>query len=123
MIVLADADLERAANAAVWGAMFNSGQTCTSVERVYVEEPVYDQFVERIAEGVRRLRQRAPGKGYHTDVGALSSEAQLAIVECHVSEALAQGARAVVGGKRADLPGAFFEPTVLVNVGEFGTAA
>ena len=116
MIVLADADLERAANAAVWGAMFNSGQTCTSVERVYVEEPVYDQFVERIAEGVRRLRQRAPGKGYNTDVGALSSEAQLAIVECHVSEALAQGARAVVGGKRADLPGAFFEPTVLVNV-------
>ena len=60
MIVLADADLERAANAAVWGAMFNSGQACTSVERVFVEEPVYDEFVELVAGRVRGLRQRAP---------------------------------------------------------------
>ena len=59
MIVLADADLERAANAAVWGGMFNSGQTCTSVERVFVEEPVYDEFVELVAGRVRGLRQRA----------------------------------------------------------------
>ena len=116
MIVLADADLERAANAAVWGGMFNSGQTCTSVERVYVEEPVYDEFVELVVERVRRLRQRAPGQGYDTDIGALSSEAQLGIVERQVSEALANGARALVGGKRADVPGAFFEPTVLVDV-------
>ena len=61
--------------------MFNSGQACTSVERVYVEEPVYDAFVELVAERVRRLRQRAPGKGYDADVGALSSEVQLVIVE------------------------------------------
>ena len=60
MIVLADADLERAANAAVWGAMFNSGQACTSVERVFVEEPVYDEFVELVAGRVRGLRQRPP---------------------------------------------------------------
>ena len=66
--------------------MFNSGQACTSVERVYVEEPVYDAFVELVAERVRRLRQRAPGKGYDADVGALSSEVQLVIVEEHVSE-------------------------------------
>ena len=116
MIVLADADLERAANAAVWGAMFNSGQACTSVERVFVEAPVYDEFVELVAGRVRGLRQRAPGKRFDADVGSLSSEAQLAIVERHVSEALANGARALVGGKRADGPGAFFEPTVLVDV-------
>jgi acyl-CoA reductase-like NAD-dependent aldehyde dehydrogenase len=116
MIVLADADVERAANAAVWGGMFNSGQTCTSVERVYVEEPVYDEFVELVAERVRGLRQRASGKGVDADVGALSSEAQLDIVERHVSDALANGARALVGGKRADQPGAYFEPTVLVDV-------
>ena len=116
MIVLADADLARAANAAVWGAMFNSGQTCTSVERVYVEEPAYDEFVELVVERVQRLRQGAPGKGYDADIGALSGEAQLAVVERHVSEALAKGARALVGGKRADIPGAFFEPTVLVDV-------
>ncbi len=116
MIVLADANLERAANAAVWGAMFNSGQACTSVERVFVEGPVYDEFVELVTGRVRGLRQRAPGKGFDADVGSLSSEAQLAIVERHVSEALADGARALVGGKRAEGPGAFFEPTVLVDV-------
>jgi acyl-CoA reductase-like NAD-dependent aldehyde dehydrogenase len=116
MIVLADADLERAANAAVWGAMFNSGQACTSVERVFVEEPVYDEFVEIVAGRVRGLRQRAAGKRFDADVGALSSEAQLAIVERHVSDALANGARALVGGKRVDAPGLFFEPTVLVEV-------
>ena len=60
MIVLADADLERAANAAVWGGMFNSGQACTSVERVFVEEQVYDEFVEFVAGRVRGLRQRPP---------------------------------------------------------------
>jgi betaine-aldehyde dehydrogenase len=115
MIVLADADLERAANAAVWGGMFNSGQSCTSVERVYVEESVYDDFIELVVERVRRLRQGPPGTG-DTDIGALSGEAQLVIVERHVSDALAKGARALVGGKRADVPGAFFEPTVLVDV-------
>ena len=116
MIVLADADLERAANAAVWGGMFNSGQACTSVERVYVEQPVYDEFVDLVAGRVRRLRQGVGGKRFDADVGALSSEAQLAIVARHVSEALAQGAHALVGGKRADAPGALFEPTVLVDV-------
>ena len=104
MIVLADADLERAANAAVWGGMFNSGQACTSVERVFVEEQVYDEFVEFVAGRVRGLRQPAAGKRFDGDVGALSSEAQLAIIERHVSEALANGARALVGGKRADSP-------------------
>jgi acyl-CoA reductase-like NAD-dependent aldehyde dehydrogenase len=116
MIVLADADLERAANGAVWGAMSNAGQACTSVERVYVEEPVHDQFVALVAERVRRLRQGADGKDFDADLGALSSEGQLAIVERHVSEALAKGARALVGGKRAEAPGAFYEPTLLVDV-------
>ena len=116
MIVLADADLERAANGAVWGGMFNTGQACTSVERVYVEEPVHDQFVALVTERVRGLRQGADRQGFDADVGALSSETQLAIVERHVSEALAEGARALVGGKRAEAPGAFYEPTVLVDV-------
>jgi acyl-CoA reductase-like NAD-dependent aldehyde dehydrogenase len=71
MIVLADADIERAANAAVWGGMFNSGQTCTSVERVFVEEPVYDEFVEFVAGRVRGLRQRAAGKRFDADIGSL----------------------------------------------------
>ena len=105
MIVLADADLERAANGAVWGGMFNAGQACTSVERVYVEEPVYDEFVALLAERVRGLRQGTDGKRFDADLGALSGEAQLVIVERHVSEALEKGARTLVGGKRAELPG------------------
>ena len=110
MIVLADADLERAANAAVWGGMFNSGQTCTSVERVFVEEQAYDEFVEFVARRVRSLRQGAAGKRFEADIGSLSSQAQLAIVERHVSEALANGARALVGGRRADAPGRSSSP-------------
>ncbi|HEU4516412.1 MAG TPA: aldehyde dehydrogenase family protein [Steroidobacteraceae bacterium] len=116
MIVLADADLERAANGAAWGAMFNCGQACTSVERVYVEEPVHDEFVTLVADRVRGLRQGAGRQAFDTDVGPLSGEAQLATVERHVAEALAAGARAILGGKRADLPGATFEPTLLVDV-------
>ena len=65
---------------------------------------------------MRGLRQRAVGKRFDADIGSLSGQAQLAIVERHVSEAVANGARALVGGKRADAPGAFFEPTVLVDV-------
>ena len=59
MIVLADADLDRAANAAAWGGMLNSGQVCISVERIYVEEPVYDEFVAKLT---RRGRRPAPGR-------------------------------------------------------------
>ena len=59
MIVLADADLDRAANAAAWGGMFNSGQICMSVERIYVEEPVYDEFVDKLTAEVGGLRQGA----------------------------------------------------------------
>ncbi len=62
MIVLADADLDRAANAATWGAMFNSGQVCLSIERIYVEEPAYDEFVAKLTSEVAKLRQGADGK-------------------------------------------------------------
>jgi acyl-CoA reductase-like NAD-dependent aldehyde dehydrogenase len=116
MIVLADADLERAANGAVWGSMFNCGQACVSVERVYVEALVYDEFVRLVTEKVSALRQGQDDHGYHPDVDALANAAQLAIVERHVNDALAMGARAVVGGARSELGGTFFEPTVLVDV-------
>ncbi|MCK9248140.1 MAG: aldehyde dehydrogenase family protein [Solirubrobacteraceae bacterium] len=115
MIVLEDADLDRAANGAVWGAMFNAGQTCVSVERVYVHESVYDGFVERVVAGVQALRQGAGSAG-DPEVGALADERQLAIVRRHVDEAVGAGARALTGGRRRPGPGTFFEPTVLVDV-------
>ena len=116
MIVLADADLDRAANAAAWGGMYNAGQVCMSVERIYVEEPAYDGFVAKLAAEVGKLRQGADGKAYGKDVGAMTSPNQTAIVEGHVEDALASGAEALTGGKRVPGPGDYFEPTVLVGV-------
>ena len=116
MIVLADADVERAANAAAYYSMNNGGQVCISVERVYVEAPIYDDFVARVTEKVRSLRQGKPSGPGTVDVGAMIYPPQIDIVEAHVKDAVAKGARVLVGGKRAQGPGAFFEPTVLVDV-------
>ncbi|MDX6602956.1 MAG: hypothetical protein QOF13_2158 [Solirubrobacterales bacterium] len=116
MIVLSDADVDRAANAAAWGGMMNSGQICMSVERVYVEEPVYDEFVAKLTAEVGRLRQGADDARDPKDVGSMTSPNQTAIVEDHVDDALAAGARALTGGKRVEGPGDYFEPTVLVDV-------
>ena len=116
MIVLADADVDRAANAAAWGGMMNSGQICISVERIYVEEPVYDDFVAKLTAEVGRLRQGADDAKDPKDVGSMTSPNQIAIVEDHVDDAIASGARATTGGKRAAGAGDYFEPTVLVDV-------
>jgi acyl-CoA reductase-like NAD-dependent aldehyde dehydrogenase len=116
MIVLDDADLDRAANGACFGSMYNSGQVCLSVERIYVEEPVYDEFVAKLTKEVRGLRQGADGRKPEKDVGAMTSPNQTAVVEDHVEDALAKGARALTGGKRVEGPGDYFEPTVLVDV-------
>ncbi len=116
MIVLADADLDRAANAAAWGGMMNSGQVCMSVERIYVEEPAYDEFVAKLTSAVASLSQGADGKAYGKDVGAMTSPNQTSIVEDHVDGAVASGARALTGGRRVEGGGDYFEPTVLVDV-------
>ena len=116
MIVLSDADLDRAANAATWGGMYNSGQVCMSVERIYVEEPAYDAFVAKLTTEVGKLRQGADGRGFGKDVGAMTSPNQTAIIEEQVNDALASGAKALTGGKPVAGPGDYFEPTVLVDV-------
>jgi acyl-CoA reductase-like NAD-dependent aldehyde dehydrogenase len=116
MIVLADADLERAANAATYYSMCNGGQVCISVERVYVEEPVYDEFVSKVAEKVGKLRQGVPGGPGQVDVGAVTTPPQVSIIDEHVKDAVAKGARVLTGGKPGPGPGAFYEPTVLADV-------
>lgn len=112
MIVCADADLERAAKGAVWGAFQNSGQTCMSVERVYVEEAVAQEFIDRVVVETSRIRQDAGGG----DIGSMTSEAQLDIVESHLADARDKGASVVVGGRRLERDGIWFEPTVLTGV-------
>jgi acyl-CoA reductase-like NAD-dependent aldehyde dehydrogenase len=116
MIVLSDADIDRAANAAAWGGMMNSGQICMSTERIYVEEPVYDEFIAKLTAEVSGLRQGQDGPKYEKDVGAMTSPNQTAIVESQVNEALEEGARALTGGKRRPGEGDYYEPTVLVDV-------
>jgi len=115
MIVLKDADLDRAAGACVWGSLMNSGQACTSIERVYVEAPVYATFVEKIVSRVKAIRQGQSAD--EVDIGCMTSEAQFNKVAAQVDEACAKGAEALAGGRRnPNLPGYYYEPTVLVNV-------
>jgi acyl-CoA reductase-like NAD-dependent aldehyde dehydrogenase len=116
MIVLKDADLERAANAAVFWSMQNAGQTCISVERVYVEEPIYDEFVARVSEKTAKLRQGVPGGFASVEVGSFINPPQAEIVQAHVDDAVKKGARVLAGGHRVEGKGAFFEPTVLADV-------
>jgi acyl-CoA reductase-like NAD-dependent aldehyde dehydrogenase len=116
MIVCADADVERAANAAVYYSMNNSGQICISVERVYVEEPIYDPFVAKVMENMKGLRQGPPAGPGEVEVGAITAPAQIEIIDSQVEDARDKGASVVTGGRRRDGEGRFYEPTVLLGV-------
>jgi len=116
MIVCADADLERAARGAVWLAFMNSGQSCASVERVYVAEEIAKAFTDRVVEMTRAVKvgdPRDPG----TDMGPMATPGQLRLVEEHLEEARSKGAAVLCGGEKpAGLPGYFITPAVLTRV-------
>jgi acyl-CoA reductase-like NAD-dependent aldehyde dehydrogenase len=121
MIVLRDADIERAANAAVWGAFTNSGQVCISVERVYVEEPVADEFTRRVVEKTLQLRQGSDlyetATDRRIDVGAMTFPKQVDVVEEHIRDSRERGAQILTGGGRnPNLSGRYLEPTVIAGV-------
>lgn len=117
MIVCADADVERAANAAVFYGFGNAGQICVAVERVYVEQPVYDEFVQKVVDRARRLRQgNGDGKPGAVDVGPMISPAQADIVKAHIDDAVAKGATVLVGGELVEDRNRFIQPTVLTGV-------
>jgi len=108
-------DLAGAAAGIADGAFYNNGQSCCSVERIYVQSAIYDAFVEAFVAEVTSWKMGSP-----TEVGVyitvLSRRAQLAILESQVADAVAKGAQVLVGGKRVDRKGNYFEPTVLINV-------
>jgi acyl-CoA reductase-like NAD-dependent aldehyde dehydrogenase len=117
MVVLRDADLDRAARAAAWGGCMMSGQVCMSVERVYVEEPVAQSFTDKLVEQMRALRVGPNGPDAEIDYGAFTSPRQIEIVERHIEDARARGAKVLIGGRRKENgPGLFYEPTVLAGV-------
>jgi succinate-semialdehyde dehydrogenase/glutarate-semialdehyde dehydrogenase len=114
-VVCRDADLGRAAQGIVWGAFVNAGQTCVSVERVYVEEAVAEAFTAKVVEETQKLKLGDPASD-DVDVGPMTLERQRALVDEHVKDALAKGAKALTGGQRPDGPGFFYPPTVLTGV-------
>jgi succinate-semialdehyde dehydrogenase/glutarate-semialdehyde dehydrogenase len=116
MIVLEDADVEVAASAAVWGAFVNAGQTCLSVERCYVHRSLLPHFLTACTEKTKKLRV-GDGSRAEIEIGPMIHERQLAIVEKHVSDAVARGAKVLTGGKRLnELGPSFYAPTVITDV-------
>ena len=119
MIICDDADLDQAIGTAMLGVYTACGQMCVAAERLYVFDSIYDEFVRRVADRVRALRQGPPteDRGGDFDVGAMTMPRQLDIIERQVQDAVSKGAHVLVGGKRnATLKGQFFQPTVLIDV-------
>jgi acyl-CoA reductase-like NAD-dependent aldehyde dehydrogenase len=114
VLVDADADLDAAADATVWGAFSNSGQTCIGVERVYVHERVHDEFVAKVVEKSRDVRA---GSDDGAKYGPVTMPSQLNVIRAHIADALARGGKAVVGGAEA-VGDRCVQPTVLVGVPE-----
>ena len=117
MIVCADADIEDAAHAAVWGSCLNSGHVCVGTERIYVEAPVYEAFVERVTALAAGLKQ-GQEHGAAESVGAVFWDRQMEIIEGHVSQAISRGARVLTGGRDTARNGLYYRPTVIVDADE-----
>jgi acyl-CoA reductase-like NAD-dependent aldehyde dehydrogenase len=116
MIVLDDADLDLAARGAVWGAFMNTGQSCASIERVYIDEKVAEPFTAKVVELTKSLRVGDP-RDPDIDVGPMTTADQRETVEGHIADARSKGARVLYGGERLkDLPGYFLTPAVLDRV-------
>lgn len=116
MIIFEDADLKRAAKAALWGGISNSGQTCIAVERIIVQESIYNQFVELLKEELNKIKQ-----GYYNQeisVGSMAFEKQFHIVMDHIQDAKHKGAEIITGGnKNSEFPkGLFIQPTIIANI-------
>ncbi len=116
MIVCHDANLDRAARAAVWGAFLNCGQMCISVERLFVVEEIYDEFLAKVRAEIAAIRVGPPGEG--NDMGPLTFSKQIDTVEAHLKQAEEKGATIDMGGRAKEGPGQFFEPTLVLDVTE-----
>jgi acyl-CoA reductase-like NAD-dependent aldehyde dehydrogenase len=117
LIVDEDADLKKAAEAALWGGMANAGQTCIGTERVYVHEKVFDSFMTEITEQARGLRA---GADTEAKIGPITMPSQIAIIKSHIDDAIAKGAKVVMGGSHA-VGERFVQPTILTHVPENST--
>lgn len=119
MIVFDDVDLDRTVNGALWGSMTNSGQTCTSVERIYVHEKIYPQFVERMKKGIANIENPLTQRENHDEasleMGCMTTDFQVQKVEEQIQDAVLKGATLEAGGKRLD-NSHVFPPTLVSHV-------
>jgi acyl-CoA reductase-like NAD-dependent aldehyde dehydrogenase len=116
MIILKDANLELAASGTLVGALENCGQVCVGTERVYVEDMIYDRYIERLRHYAQQLRIGAQS-GLDVHVGSLTNERELLRAEAFIQDAVSKGAEVIFGGRRRpDLGPLFYEPAILVNV-------
>ncbi len=114
MIVLADADLKSAAKWGAWGAFYNTGQTCMGIERVYVEEPVYEEFLRLVIAEAKSIKiGYEPGIENLYDMGPLTFQRQVKVAQAHLNDAVAKGAQILYGGQ---IDGMYMEPTIVVDV-------
>ncbi len=118
-IVFEDVNIERTANGLLWGSFTNSGQSCTSIERVYVQESIYDELIKKLYYNISKLKVSDENRNYlepgECDMGCMTSESQIQTVESHILDAVEKGAKVIIGGKRA--PGSLhFPPTLIVDV-------
>jgi acyl-CoA reductase-like NAD-dependent aldehyde dehydrogenase len=118
MIVDDDADLDAAAEAAVWGGMANAGQTCVGIERVYAVDAVYDALLARLVDRAGRLRV---GAEPDADIGPLTMPSQVEVIRRHIDDAIAHGGKAILGGPDAVRP-PYVHPTILTDVPEDSSA-
>ncbi|HEV2287598.1 MAG TPA: aldehyde dehydrogenase family protein [Candidatus Acidoferrales bacterium] len=116
MVVLADADIDKASSAAIWGGLTNCGQACLSVERVYVERSVAERFISLCVQKTRDLRVGSSADS-ETDIGPMVRNQEIKRVEAHLRDAVSRGAKILIGGVRTPEKGAnFFAPAIVTNV-------
>ena len=113
MIVFEDVNLKRTVAGALWGALTNAGQSCTSVERLYIHDSIYDEFVKQLVTETEKLVVNTGDRG-DSDIGAITAGFQLDIIEQHVEDARSKGAKILTGGSR--LGDNFYLPTVITDI-------
>jgi len=114
VIVAADADIKRAADATVWSSMSNAGQTCIGAERVYVDAKVADEFKAEVVAIAKNIHSGAPGKANY---GPATMPSQIKVIQSHIDDAIARGGKALLGGSNS-VHAPFVEPVVLADVPE-----
>lgn len=116
MIVFNSANISRAVAAAIWGAFTHNGQSCSAVERLYVQAGIYDAFVQKLKEETEKLVQSVDDPNGNVDLGRITVDFQYDIIKTHVEDAIEKGATVVAGGHEIDREKLLFAPTVLTDV-------